>query len=115
MKKFLAVALVAGYAIAVAAPVFAVEQNTAEQNGENAKRGAHNTNWAWTEVMDSAGVEGGKAKANDIGDQSLGVAAGSVIGTRKAIHRFGAGVIDLITFWIPKKAPLITPEEPTLK
>ena len=115
MKKFFAAAMVAGFAAAIAAPVFAVEQNTGDERVETVKRGAHNTNWAWTEVMDGAGKEAGKAKANDAADQSLGVAAGSVIGVRKGIHRFGAGAIDLITFWIPKKASLITPEEPTLK
>jgi hypothetical protein len=115
MKKFFAAVMVAGFAVAVAAPVFAIEQNTGDERVETVKRGAHNTNWAWTEVMDASGKEAGKAKANDPLDQSVGVAAGTVIGTRNAIHRFGAGAIDLITFWIPKKASLITPAEPTLK
>lgn len=115
MKKFFAAAMVVGTAVTIAAPVFAVEQNAGDVNVETVKRGAHNTNWAWTEVVDNAGKEAGKAKVNDPADQSLGVAAGSVIGVRKGIHRFGAGAIDLITFWIPKKQSLISPEEPTLK
>ena len=115
MKKFFVAALVVGVAAASAAPVFAVTQTTGDERVETAKRGVHNTNWAWTEVMDNAGKEAGKMKANDPADQSLGVAAGSVIGVRKGIHRFGAGVIDLVTFWIPKKGSLITPDEPTLK
>jgi hypothetical protein len=115
MKKFFAAALVAGVAATSAAPVFAVEQNTGDERVESVKRGAHNTNWAWTEVVDNAGKEAGKMKANDPIDQSVGVAAGSVIGVRKGIHRFGAGAIDLLTFWIPKKQSLVTPSEPTLK
>lgn len=115
MKKFFAAAMVLGFAATIAAPVFAVEQNTSDERVEGVKRGAHNTNWAWTEVMDNAGKEAGKMKANDPVDQSVGVAAGSVIGVRKGIHRFGAGAIDLLTFWIPKKQPLVTPSEPTLK
>lgn len=115
MKKFFAAALVAGYAVAIAAPALAVETSSADERVESVKRGAHNANWAWTEVVDNAGKEAGKMKANDPLDQSVGVAAGSVIGVRKGIHRFGAGAIDLLTFWIPKKQPLITPSEPTLK
>lgn len=115
MKKFFAAAMVAGLAVAIAAPVFAVEQNTGDERVETVKRGAHNTNWAWTEVVDNAGKEAGKMEANNPVDQSVGVAAGSVIGVRKGIHRFGAGAIDLMTFWIPKKQSLITPAEPTLK
>lgn len=115
MKKFFAAAMVIGTAVTIAAPVFAVEQNTGDERVEGVKRGTHNASWAWTEVVDNAGKEAGKAKVNDPVDQSVGVAAGSVIGVRKGIHRFGAGAIDLLTFWIPKKQPLITPTEPTLK
>jgi hypothetical protein len=40
---------------------------------------------------------------------------GGVIGTRRAIHRAGAGAIDLLTFWIPKKQPLVSPEKARLE
>ena len=102
----------------VALPAFAAEAASgSEASGsdqvENAKRGAHNVKWGWVEVMDHTGQEAAKGKG--AGEQLTGVVAGSAIGVRKGIHRVGAGAIDLLTFWIPKKAPLITPEEPRLK
>lgn len=65
------------------------------------------------EYMD--GTAGEAAKGKTTGEHLTGVAAGSIVGVRKGIHRVGAGAIDLLTFWIPKKQPLVTPEEPRLK
>ena len=113
MKKFFAVAMVLALGLGVALPAFAVEQAESSQQVENIKKGSHNVNWGWVEVMDHTGQEAAKGK--NTAEHLTGVVAGSAIGVRKGIHRVGAGAIDLLTFWIPKKAPLITPEEPRLK
>ena len=112
MKKFVGFALILTLAM-VAMPAFAVEQATGTDQVENVKKGAHNVKWGWVEVMDHTGQEAAKGKNE--GEQLTGLIAGSAIGVRKGIHRIGAGAIDLLTFWIPKKAPLVTPEEPRLK
>lgn len=112
MKKFVGFALILTLAM-VALPAFAVEQADGAGQIENVKKGAHNVKWGWVEVMDHTGQEAAKGKG--MGEELTGVVAGSAIGVRKGIHRIGAGAIDLLTFWIPKKTPLITPEEPRLK
>jgi len=114
MKKFLTIALVLGL-VAAAAPAFAGTDTVAsgEEQVKNVRTGARNSTAGLNEYMD--GVAGEAAKGKSTGEQLTGVAAGSVVGVRRGIHRAGAGAIDLLTFWIPKKQPLITPEEPRLK
>ena len=101
-------------------PVFADGQAAATSNGltgeeqvHNLQSGSRNTATGWVEVMDRTHEEAAKGKGT--GEQLTGVVAGGAIGVRKTIHRVGAGAIDLLTFWIPKKQPLITPEKARLE
>lgn len=80
---------------------------------KNVKTGTRNAGTGWVEVLDSTHAEAAKGKST--GEQLTGVVAGGAIGARKALHRTGAGVIDLITFWIPKKQPIINPEKARLE
>ena len=104
MKKLIVLAL----ALMVAAPAFA-ESTIAK----NIQTGSRNAVGGWVEVMD--GIHEQAAKGKGAGEQLAGVAAGGVVGLTKAIHRTGAGAIDLLTFWIPKKQPLINPEKARLE
>lgn len=113
MYKLLVITLVLALGLGVAMPVFAANVASGEEAVENIQKGAHNMDWGWVEVMDHTGQEA--AKGTNAGEHLAGVVAGSAIGVRKGIHRIGAGAIDLLTFWIPKKEPLITPEKPRLE
>jgi len=110
MKKSVAVAIMLALVVSMGGPVFA---QSMEEPGspqiKNIKTGVTNVESGWVEYMDRTGQEA--AKGRTTGEQLVGVVAGSAIGIRKGIHRIGAGAIDLLTFWIPKKRPLITPEK----
>lgn len=80
---------------------------------KNVKVGSRNTTAGWVEVLDNTHAEAAKGKSS--GEQITGVVAGGAIGARRTIHRMGAGAIDLLTFWIPKKQPLINPERARLE
>ncbi len=99
-------------------PVFADGQAssagvTGEEQVHNLKSGSRNTAAGWVEIMDRTHEEAAKGK--NTGENLTGVVAGGAIGVRKTIHRVGAGAIDLLTFWIPKKQPLINPEKARLE
>ena len=102
-----------------AAPVFADGQAasstglTGEEQVKNIQTGSRNTATGWVEVLDRTHEEASKGK--NMGEHLTGVVAGGAIGVRKTIHRVGAGAIDLLTFWIPKKQPLINPEKARLE
>ena len=119
MKKLTSLAVLASYALFMGLVYFTVPAKADEIKAvgddqlKNLKTGYNNTATGWVEVIDSASKEAAQGKG--MGEQLTGVGAGSVVGARKAIHRMGAGAIDLLTFWIPKKKPLIDPEKPTLK
>ena len=116
MKTFLAIALALSLVCGVGLPAFAGtgESTQGQEQVHNVKTGGENAaSGGMREYMDATAQEAAKGKST--GDQLTGVVAGSAIGVRKGIHRIGAGAIDLLTFWIPKKQPLITPEEPRLK
>jgi putative exosortase-associated protein (TIGR04073 family) len=97
------------------APAFADADSN--ENGQaqvkNVQTGSRNAATGWVEVMDNAHTEASKDR--DAGEHMAGVFAGSAIGVRKGIHRVGAGIIDLATFWIPKKQPLVSPEKARLE
>ena len=80
---------------------------------KNVQSGLRNTSTGWVEVLDSTHAEA--AKGRNTAENLTGVVAGGAVGARKMLHRVGAGAIDLITFWIPKKQPLINPEKPRLE
>lgn len=84
-----------------------------EELAENANRGSQEVSWSGTEVMQHAGIEASKGK--NATEHVTGAFAGGVIGVRKGIHRIGAGAIDLLTFWIPKKNSLVDASEPVLR
>ena len=116
MKKLIAFALLLFVATVMGAPVFADSGSsggvatrssgiTGDEQVNNVKTGTQNVATGWTEVLDSTHAEASKGKST--GEQLTGVVAGTAIGVRKTIHRMGAGAIDLLTFWIPKKQPLI--------
>ena len=116
MKKLIALSLLTFMAFTTL-PAFADGSagggTTGEEQVKNIQTGGRNAATGWVEVMDRTHEEAAKGKGT--GEQLTGVVAGGAIGVRKAIHRIGGGAIDLLTFWIPKKRPLITPEEPRLK
>lgn len=118
MKKLVSFVVLVGCALALSIPAFADSAATdSNQNSQaqvkNVQVGSRNAGTGWVEVLDSTHAEAAKGKSS--GEQITGVVAGGAIGVRKAIHRTGAGVIDLLTFWIPKKQPLVTPEKARLE
>ena len=86
---------------------------TGEEQVKNIQTGSRNVGTGWVEVLDRTHEEAAKGK--NTGENLTGVVAGGAIGVRKTIHRVGAGAIDLLTFWIPKKQPLINPEKARLE
>lgn len=80
---------------------------------KNLQTGSRNAATGWVEVLDRTHEEASKGK--NTGEHLTGVVAGGAIGVRKAIHRIGGGAIDLLTFWIPKKQPLVNPEKARLE
>ena len=117
MKKLIALSLLTFLAISTV-PAFADDSGssagiTGEEQVKNIQTGSRNVGTGWVEVMDRTHEEAAKGK--NTGEHLTGVVAGGAIGVRKAIHRIGGGAIDLLTFWIPKKAPLVNPEKPRLE
>ena len=114
MKKFIALSLFVFVASTFAAPAFAdMGADTGEEQVKNIRTGSRNASTGWVEILDATHAEAAKGKSS--GEQITGVVAGGAIGVRRAIHRTGAGIIDLITFWIPKKQPLVSPEAARLE
>jgi putative exosortase-associated protein (TIGR04073 family) len=114
VKKLFSVAMMMVFAAGVAAPAFADAAAVANSDQyKNVKSGSRNVSTGWVEVLDNTHAEAAKGKS--AGEQITGVVAGGAIGVRRTIHRIGAGAIDLITFWIPKKQPLINPEKARLE
>lgn len=115
MKKSMSLMLLVMVAL-TAGPAFA-DTATTPDNGQpqvkNVQSGVRNASTGWVEVLDSTHAEASKGK--NTAENLTGVVAGGAIGIRKGIHRIGAGAIDLLTFWIPKKQPLISPEKPRLE
>ena len=87
--------------------------NNGQEQVKNVQVGSRNASTGWVEVLDNTHAEAAKGKST--GEQLTGVVAGGAIGVRRTIHRMGAGAIDLLTFWIPKKQPLISPEKARLE
>lgn len=119
MKKLVVIALLLFVAVAMGVPAYAdsAAGTDSNQNGQaqvkNVQVGSRNASTSWVEVLDSTHAEAAKGKST--GEQLTGVVAGGAIGVRRAIHRAGAGAIDLLTFWIPKKQPLVNPEKARLE
>ena len=113
MKKLIAVALLA-FATVTTVPAFAVDaNNNGQEQVKNVQIGSRNAATGWVEILDNTHAEAAKGKST--GEQLTGVLAGGAIGVRRTLHRVGAGAIDLLTFWIPKKQPLISPEKARLE
>lgn len=113
MKKSISIAVL-GMFVLVSAPAFA---DAGSDNGQaqvkNVQSGSRNAATGWVEVLDHTHAEASKGK--NTAENLTGVVAGGAIGVRRTIHRVGAGAIDLLTFWIPKKQPLINPEKARLE
>lgn len=112
MKKVVSFAVSALMVSALAAPVLA-DGEAMTDSVKNVKVGSRNTAAGWVEVLDHTHAEASKGK--NAPEHITGVVAGGAIGVRRTIHRAGAGAIDLLTFWIPKKQPLINPEKARLE
>ena len=112
MKKLVALALIMMAAFVLGAPAFA-DEGPGQDQVKNVQVGTRNVSTGWVEMLDSTHAEAAKGKT--AGEQITGVVAGGAIGVRRTIHRIGAGAIDLLTFWIPKKQPLISPEKARLE
>jgi putative exosortase-associated protein (TIGR04073 family) len=114
VKKLIALSLLASFA---AMPAIADEAvSSSNMSGDvqkNIQSGSRNVGTGWVEVLDRTHEEASKGK--NTGEHLTGVVAGGAIGVRKTIHRMGAGAIDLLTFWIPKKQPLVSPEKARLE
>ena len=114
MKKLVAFVSTLAVILAFSLPAFADSgSNNGQDQVKNVQVGSRNAATGWVEVLDHTHAEAAKGKG--AGEQLTGVVAGGAIGVRKAIHRVGAGAIDLLTFWIPKKQPLISPEKARLE
>ena len=117
MKKLIALSLLMFLSITTL-PAFADGQAstaglTGEEQVKNVQTGSRNVSTGWVEVLDRTHEEASKGK--NTGEHLTGVVAGGAIGVRKTIHRIGGGAIDLLTFWIPKKQPLVNPEKARLE
>ena len=118
MKKLIALSLLTLFALSTV-PAFADGSAsssaglTGEEQVKNLQTGGRNAGAGWVEVLDRTHEEAAKGK--NTGEHLTGVVAGGAIGVRKTIHRMGAGAIDLLTFWIPKKQPLVNPEKARLE
>ncbi|MBI3315561.1 MAG: hypothetical protein HYZ87_01115 [Candidatus Omnitrophica bacterium] len=104
MKKLIAFSMVAFFVCAFSLPVLA-ETLTNDVTDNLNDTGKHVSD-GWHGVLDSVHTEASKGR--NTGEQVAGVAVGGVVGARKAIHHLGAGAINVLTFWIPKKQPLIS-------
>ena len=114
MKKLIVMSVLMFGLIALSRQAFADDANVNGQaQVKNVQSGSRNAATGWVEVLDSTHAEAAKGKTT--GEQLTGVVAGGAIGARKTLHRVGAGAIDLLTFWIPKKQPLISPEKARLE
>ena len=118
MKKLISLAVLVASVITLSIPAYADSAATDSNQGgqaqvKNVQSGSRNAATGWVEVLDNTHAEAAKGKSS--GEQITGVVAGGAIGVRKAIHRTGAGVIDLLTLWIPKKQPLVNPEKARLE
>ncbi|OGW91008.1 MAG: hypothetical protein A3D28_01935 [Omnitrophica bacterium RIFCSPHIGHO2_02_FULL_63_14] len=113
MKKFVAVVLFLVLALTPSLPAFADSQADANEQVKNVQVGSRNVGTGWVEILDATHEEASKGKGT--GEHLTGVVAGGAVGVRRAIHRVGAGAIDILTFWIPKKQPLINPEKARLE
>ena len=117
MKKLIALSLLVFLATTTLPAIADGSNPSAGLSGEdqvkNLQTGSRNAATGWVEVMDRTHEEAAKGK--NTGENITGVVAGGAIGVRKAIHRIGGGAIDLLTFWIPKKQPLVSPEKARLE
>ena len=105
--------ILAGTAMPVFADGQAASTSSTNEQVKNIQTGSRNVGAGWVEVLDRTHEEAAKGK--NTGENLTGVVAGGAIGVRKTIHRVGAGAIDLLTFWIPKKQPLVNPEKARLE
>lgn len=113
MKKLIALSLVVLAAAVYTVPAMADTGISGQEQVKNVQTGSRNVSTGWVEVLDNTHTEAAKGKST--GEQLTGVVAGGAIGVRRTIHRMGAGAIDLLTFWIPKKQPLVNPEKARLE
>ena len=113
VKKLISFLLLVMVAL-TAGPAFA---DAGSDNGQaqvkNVQSGSRNASTGWVEMLDSTHAEASKGR--NTAENLSGVVAGGAIGVRTTIHRVGTGAIDLLTFWIPNKQPLINPEKPRLE
>lgn len=112
MKKLVAFSLIVMGVFVFGAPAFA-DEGAGQEQIKNVQTGSRNVSTGWVEVLDHTHAEAAKGK--NPAEHLTGVVAGGAIGVRRTIHRVGAGAIDLLTFWIPKKQPLISPEKARLE
>ena len=115
MKKLMALVLLVLVSALMGVPAFAddASMNNGADQVKNVKVGSRNVSTGWVEVMDGTHAEASKGK--NVAEHMTGLVAGGAVGARSAIHRIGGGAIDLLTFWIPKKQPLVNPEQARLK
>lgn len=103
MKKFIAFSLFVFVTTGVAMPVWAEEGHAVQ----NVKTGVKDMSTGWDNFMDSTHAEMSK-ESTPVGHVA-GLGRGSLVAARKTLYQAGAGAIELLTFWIPKKQPLIRP------
>ena len=104
MKKLIAMFVLAIAMTTLSVPAFA--EDHAEVAVKNLKSGADDLGKGFRDTPDVVHEE--LAKAHGMPDEAFRLANAGVISGRRTIHHIGAGVIELLTFWIPKKQPLVT-------
>lgn len=107
MRKLVTVMVLVLAVMSVGGLSYADDANSLNETTsfKNLQSGQRNISTGLVNVMDGTSTE--MAKAKNPGEQVTGFIAGTAIATQKTVHQFGAGVIDVLTFWIPKKEPLI--------
>jgi hypothetical protein len=105
MRRLVVVWIVLGLGV-----VFFHGEVSAEDNGqpqlENIRTGARNASTGWVRILD--GIAENKDKGKEPFGGATAAIAGAGVGVRRALHQTSAGIIELATFWIPKKTILDT-------
>ncbi|MBI3252219.1 MAG: hypothetical protein HYZ52_02715 [Candidatus Omnitrophica bacterium] len=104
MKKLITAIVTMGVGLAMGIFAYAGD-DLIKTTQDNVNSGINSVNSRPQDMMDSIHTEASKGKG--VGEQVMGIGVGGMVGTRNAIHKLGAGAIDVLTFWIPKKEPLI--------
>ena len=108
MKRWTSLAVIMTAIGWMAMPVFGEISTKDDGNTQikNVQIGARNASSGWVDIFDS--VYTAENSSKNTAEKVTGFVAGTGIGVRKTLHRTASGLMDLCTFWIAKKEPLMT-------